>query len=138
MAKVTKRIWYAHGPTGRRRKRVAYGCTGQARDGTQIRRTSAEWTKEDAEQALAEYQLGIEQENQEPAGGISFGEAIEQYLKVKARKKSIKDDERHLKVLKAHFGADTPLAEISAAKISAWKADRMSAQCPATKRVYAA
>jgi integrase len=138
MAKVTKRIWYAHGPTGRRLKRVAYGFTAQARDGTQIRRTSAEWTKEDAEQALGEYQLGIEQENQEPAGRISFGEAIEQYLKVKARKKSIKDDERHLKALKAHFGADTPLAEISAAKISAWKADRMSAQCPATKRVYAA
>jgi integrase len=25
MAKVTKRIWYANGPTGRRLKRVAYG-----------------------------------------------------------------------------------------------------------------
>jgi integrase len=138
MAKLTKRIWYANGPTGRRLKRVAYGFTAQARDGTQIRRSSAEWTKDDAENALAEYQLGIEQERQESSKGITFGQAIEQYLKVKARKKSIKDDERHLKVLKAHFGSDTPLAEISAAKISAWKADRMSAQCPATKRVYAA
>jgi hypothetical protein len=72
------------------------------------------------------------------AGGVTFGQAIEQYLKAKARKKSIKEDERHLKTLRLAFGADTPLAEITAARIVAWKADRMSAESPVTKRVYAA
>jgi hypothetical protein len=69
---------------------------------------------------------------------VTFGQAIEQYLKAKARKKSIKEDERHLKTLRLAFGADTPLAEITAARIAAWKADRMSAESPVTKRVYAA
>ena len=69
---------------------------------------------------------------------MTFGQAIEQYLKVKARKKSIREDERHLNALKLALGADTPLAEITAARIAAWKADRLSAQSPVTKRVYAA
>lgn len=138
MAKLTKRTWYVMGPTGRRIKRVAYDFTAQARDGTQVRRSRAEWTREDAEKALAEFQLGIEQEKPVPTGGATFGQAIEQYLKVKARKKTVKDDERHLKTLRLHFGADTPLAEITAARIAAWKAERMAAQSPMTKRVYAA
>jgi integrase len=137
MARLTKRTWYVTGPTGRRIKRVAYGFTAQTRDGTQVRRARAEWTKDDAEKALAEFHLGIEQEKPKAAGGVTFGQAIEQYLKAKARKKSIKEDERHLKALKLALGADTPLAEITAARIAAWKADRMAAESPVTKRVYA-
>lgn len=137
MARLTKRTWYVTGPTGRRIKRVAYGFTAQTRDGTQVRRARAEWTKDDAEKALAEFQLGIEQEKPTEASGVTFGQAIEQYLKVKARKKSIKEDERHLKALKLALGADTPLAGITAARIAAWKAERISAESPVTKRVYA-
>lgn len=121
MGKLPKRKWYVSGPTGRRIKRVAYGFTAQTRDGAQVRRARAERTNDNAEKALAEFQLGIEQ-----------------YLKAKARKKSIKEDERHLTALKLAFGADTPLAEITAARIAAWKADRMSAESPVTKRAYAA
>jgi integrase len=138
MGKLTKRTWYVTGPTGRRIKRVAYGFTAQTRDGTQTRRMRAEWTKDDAERALAEIQLGIEQEKATKARGVTFGDAVEQYLKAKVRKKSTKEDERHLKTLMLAFGADTPLAEITAARIAAWKAERMSAESPSTKRAYAA
>jgi integrase len=138
MGKLTKRTWYVTGPTGRRIKRVAYGFTAQTRDGTQVRRMRAEWTRADAEKALAEFHLGIEQQKTTEARGVTLGAAVEQYLKAKARKKSIKEDERHLNTLKLAFGADTPLAEITAARIAAWKADRMSAESPVTKRAYPA
>ena len=134
MAKLTKRTWSVTGPTGRRIKRVAYGFTAQTRDGTQVRRMRAEWTKDGAEKALAEFQLGIEQQKATEARGVTLGAAAEQYLKAKARKKSIKEDERHLKALKLAFGTDTPLAEITGARIAAWKAERMAAESPVTKR----
>ena len=57
--------------------------------------TGAAWGERLVAIALAAYLLKIEQPK--PAEGITFGEAIERYLKVKARKDSIKDDARHLK-----------------------------------------
>ena len=37
-----------------------------------------------------------------------------------------------------YFAAETPLAQITAARISAWKAQRLAATCPQTKRHYSA
>src|SRR5258708_3617157 len=68
--------------------------------------------------------------------GITFGEAIERYLAAKAQKRSIRDDRNHLKAVAAYLGAGTPLLEITAAKIAQWKAQRLSAVSPATKRGY--
>lgn len=55
MAKVFQRVWRS-GP--RKVKRAAWGYTVQI-DGKQERRFREEWTKEDAEKALAGRQLGL-------------------------------------------------------------------------------
>jgi integrase len=133
MAKVRQRTWTI---PGQRTKRKAWGFV-TVQNGKQIRQFKAEWTREDAENALAAFVLQIEQPKAQ-AAGITFGGAVEQYVKAKARKKSIKDDERHLKALKGYFGAETALADITSSRISAWKADRLAATCPQTKRGYSA
>jgi integrase len=43
-----------------------------------------------------------------------------------------------LELLKKYYGADTPLAEITSGRISAWKNERLAAICPSTKRPYSA
>jgi len=55
---LTKRTWSSKSPAGQRVKRVAYGFTLQVGN-KQIRKSDASWTKEDAENAEAEYRLGI-------------------------------------------------------------------------------
>jgi integrase len=135
MAKVNQRKWKI---PGRRTKRTAWGFTVVNNRGKQERHYRAEWTKDDAEEALAKLLLEIEEPKVRDAAGLTFGEAVERYLKAKARKKSIKDDERHLTMLRNCFGAGTLLADITAARISAWKADRLAAICPQTERVYSA
>ncbi len=144
MAKIIRRVWKSRGPSGHKVKHVAYGYTLQVREGgkvKQVRVTNAAWSEEDAEQALAARILGLGQDT--PAGssgssGITFGQAVERYLQAKSRKKSIRDDARHLAALVAAFGKETPLAEITAAKISAWKAERLAAKRPGTELGYAA
>jgi integrase len=126
-----------HGPHGRPRTlvRSAWGFTVQ--DGKrQVRRFKATWTKGDAQRELDRYQ-------RETAAGLphavlTLGEAVERYLKLKARKKSLALDEAHLGLFKEAFGADTPLANVTAARISTWKAERLAAICPQTKQPYSA
>ena len=96
------------------------------------------WSREDAEKALAAYLLGVEQEQAKASALMTFGEAIEQYLKAKARKRSLAFDKLYLNQFKAEFGARTPLMDITAARISTWKADKLSAVCPRTGKPYAA
>src|SRR2546422_2155524 len=136
MAKLMKRTWYSTSPTGQRQKRVAWGYTTQGVDGKQIRRSDAGWTREDAENALAEHRLGIAPKDS--AAGLPFSVAVERYLKAKSRKRSIKNDERSLKLFTEYFGAETPLTQITAARVSAWKAERLAATCQQTKRRYSA
>jgi len=108
---VTQRIWRS-GP--RRVKRTAWGYTLPV-EGTQERKFNSAWTQEDAQKALAARILeqDVPKAPAAPAS-LSFGEAITRYLQAKSRKKSLKDDERHLTAFKASFGADTPLSEITA------------------------
>jgi integrase len=53
--------------------------------------------------------------------------ASDRYLASKARKRTIEADRRQLKLLKVEFGAETPLAEITASRISDYKARRLAA-----------
>jgi len=141
MALVTQRIWRS-GP--RKVKRAAWGYTVQVAcnpcphrdaeggvvhaDGTRQDRCFREgWSKEDAEKALAARLLGVAPapETQPAAVGMTFGQAVERYLTVKATKRSLEDDRKHLARLKAAFGNDTSLTEITAARIATYKVDRM-------------
>jgi integrase len=153
MAEVIQRVWRS-GP--RKVRRVAFGysiqvpcrpCPHRGKKGQvahpdgvrQERVTNVAWTEEDAEKALAARLLGLSPSLTASASvGITFGQAVDRYLQAKSRKKSIQDDTRHLTMLRGIFGAETPLAEITAAKISAWKAGRLAAVCARTKRGYAA
>jgi integrase len=59
--------------------------------------------------------------------GITLTQAADRYLASKARKRTIEADRRQLDLLKAEFGAGTPLAEITASRISEYKARRLAA-----------
>jgi integrase len=103
----------------------AWGFTAQI-NGKQVRRYKAEWTHDDAEAELAKALLRIEPEK--PKGpGITLAQGADRYLASKARKRTIEADRRQLDLLKAEFGAETPLAEITASRISEYKAKRLSA-----------
>src|SRR5439155_18548971 len=107
MAKLIKRTWTSRGPTGHRVRKVAYGYTLQVLCGPcphrdtktgdilhpngvrQVRVVYSAWSREDAQKALASYLLGVAQEQAKASALTTFGEAIEQYLKAKARKRSL-------------------------------------------------
>jgi integrase len=122
VSKVNQRPWKI---PGQRTKRKAWGFTTQI-NGRQVRRYHSEWTREDAAAELAKVLLQVEPEKPKPVG-ITFRQAVERYLAAKARKRSLKEDRRELEHLKTTFGADTPLAEITASRISEYKADRLNA-----------
>ena len=129
MAKVNQRLWKV---PGQRAKRKAWGFTAME-NGKQKRHYRAEWTKDDADAELAKVLLGIEQPKA-PAAGITFSAAVDRYLAAKARKRTVAGDRKMLEHLKTAFGAETPLAEITAARISAYKADRLGCTSDRTKR----
>ena len=83
MAIVTQRLWRS-GP--RKVKRAAWGYTAPFA-GKQVRCFREEWTKDDAEKALAARLLGVgptPAATQAPAG-MTFGQAVDRYLTVKPR-----------------------------------------------------
>src|SRR5437899_9342173 len=123
MAKIRQRTWRVR---GQRTKRKAWGFV-TVENGNQVRCFKAEWTKEDAENALAARLLKIEQEPKPKASGLTLAQAAERYLASKARKRSLCNDQRILKHLKSAFGADTPLSAITASRISEYKAQRLAA-----------
>lgn len=125
MAEVSQRTWKI---PGQRMKRKAWGFTLTTMvDGkrTRTKNYRAEWSKEQAEEALAKALLKVEAPKAQ-ASGITFGAACEKYLAAKARKKSVAEIGRVLNSLKAYFGADTPLSEITANRISQWQAERLA------------
>jgi len=135
MAEVGQREWKK---PGQRTKRLAWGFTVTIA-GKRCRQYRSEWTKDDAERELAKVKLGLEVlKANEKAAGITFGEAAERYLKAKARKRDLEGDRGHLERLKLHFGADTPLSAITAAKISEYKAQRLSTKSARTGKLLTA
>lgn len=137
MARVNQRPWKVPGQRG---KRKAWGFTVQV-GGRQKRVYKSEWTRDNAEKALAAFLLKVE-EPKAKTSGLTFAQAIERYLAAKAKKRSLDDDRRLLEHLKLAFGADSPLADITAGRISAYKIERLRTQvrrdgeqcdiCPAT------
>ena len=121
MAQVNQRLWKL---PGQRTKRKAWGFTAQI-NGKQVRRYKAEWTQDDAEAELGKALLKIEPDNPKSAG-ITLAQAAERYLAGKARKRTIEADRRQLELLKAEFGVETPLAEITANRISEYKVKRLA------------
>ena len=122
MAQVNQRLWKI---PRQRTKRKAWGFTAQI-NGKQVRRYKAEWTQDDAEAELAKALLKIKPEK--PKGtGITLAQAADRYLSSKARKRTIEADRRQLDLLRIEFGAETPLAEITASRISEYKAKRLAA-----------
>ena len=113
MAQVNQRLWKI---PGQRTKRKAWGFTAQI-TGKQVRRYKAEWTQDDAEAELAKALLQIEPEK--PQASITFSDAVERCLAAKSRKKSVAFDKLYLHQLRAAFGAETSLEQITAARISA-------------------
>jgi integrase len=121
MARVNQRLWRI---PGQRTKRKAWGFTAQI-NGRQVRRYKAEWTQDDAEAELAKALLEIEPAK--PKGpNITLAQAADRYLASKARKRTIEADRRQLDLLKAEFGAETPLTGITASRISEYKAKRLA------------
>jgi integrase len=57
---------------------------------------------------------------------MTLAQAAERYLASKARKRTVTEDKRQLEHLKAALGAETPLAEIPASRISEYKAKRLT------------
>src|SRR5262245_7375550 len=114
MATVNQRKWKI---PGQRTKRKAWGFTIVV-DGKREKHYKAEWTQDDAEQALSEAKLKIAQAPKLKGGGLTLAQATERYLAAKARKRSLREDRRLVEHLKASFGADTPLADITASRIS--------------------
>ena len=120
MARVNQRLWKI---PGQRTKRKAWGFTAQI-NGKQVRRYKAEWTQDDAEAELAKALLQIEPEKPK-AEGIRLGQAAEKYLAVKSRKRSVNEDRRIFGHLTTFFGKETLLADITASRISEYKAARL-------------
>ena len=92
MAKVRQRTWNI---PGQRTKRKAWGFVTVGGDRKQIRVFRSDWSKEDAEKALAEKTIKIEQPKPKTAS-ITFAEAVQRYLAAKARKRTLNEDERIL------------------------------------------
>jgi integrase len=129
---ITKRTWRS-GP--RKIKRVAYGYTFQDKDGKQIRETDSSWTREDAEKAMAARLLNVATPKAEDVHIVTFKGMTDHFLREKdaAKKKTIRSDRNIIKRLLAAFGADTPLSEITAPKISAYRLDRLTTISPKSK-----
>ena len=120
MAQVTQRTWR----TGKR-KHCAWGFTAQ-QGGKQLRRFREEWTKEDAERALAEWTLGLAAAPT-PSLGKTLGTMATEYLAQKERtKRTIRNDRMVMTRFKLAFGADTPLSQITAQRIAEWARGRFA------------
>jgi integrase len=110
-------------------------------DGKQKRIYRSEWTKDDAEKALAALLLEVAPPGTvEPTSRMTLAEAAERYLGTKARKRTLKMDERALRHLKSAFGADTALEDLTASGISEYKAKRLATKIgnPGAERLLTA
>jgi integrase len=153
MAEVSQREWKT--PGQRRAKRKAWGYTVTVpcspcphRDKKEptkvlhpkgVRREKgyrAEWTRDDAEKALAAVQLQIETAPKAQASGITLGEACDKYLVTTTNRGNPRsaEDRRIIKHLKEVFGADSPLSAVTAARISAYRDGRLGSKSERTDR----
>jgi hypothetical protein len=95
-------------------------------DGKQKRVYRSEWTKEDAEKELATLLLNVEPPEAKPASSMTLAQAAERYLVRKVRKRTLAEDRRMLEHLKSAFGAETPIDQLTAGRISEYRAQRLA------------
>ena len=134
MAQIITRVWRS-GP--RKVKRVAYGYTYQDKDGKQVRKSDAAWSREDAEKALAAALLDVATgPSPSPMPVVTFKAMTERYLLEKevAKKRTLEYDRYIIAKLVAAFGADTPLTEITAPRIAEYRLRRLSVKSARTGR----
>ena len=94
--RVRRRTWTKRGPTGHKIKVTSWGFTVQT-NGKQQKRFNADWTKEDAQDALAKFLLDKNPRTTRP---LTLGDAAERYEQAKARKRSLNEDKKTLKRLR--------------------------------------
>jgi integrase len=107
---IHKRTWVHDGRT-----HTAYQFS-IAVNGKQVRRQFA--TKAEAQIELDKFKDTLKRPTLKP---MTLHEAIELYLKTKAEKRSLSGDRRALRVFEAAWGAETPLSEITSARIAEWQ-----------------
>lgn len=126
MAKVRKFTWTSRGPTGHRVRRVAWGYTAQV-NGKQVRKFEAEWSQDDAEKALAAFQLDKDKEKTEQSRPRTLREVAQEYMEFKRLKgkRSLENDTTFVERFKAFFGAETPVKEITTQRIAQYDKHRL-------------
>jgi hypothetical protein len=117
--RVRQFTWVHH-----RKKSRAWGFTVTI-DGKRVRRQGY-LSRAEAQDALDALKHPDEVAAPVTVATLTLTEAFERYFKAKARKRSLDEDERIAKHLKVEFGETTPLAEITASRISAYKASRLA------------
>ena len=125
MASIIKRTWTSRGPTGHKVKKVAWGYTLQVK-GQQERKFSGEWTREAAEQALAARTLQLDAED--PRAPRTLAQVAQEYLNYKRAKgkKSLENDTTFIARFKDFFGAETPIAEVTAQQVARYDSHRLT------------
>jgi len=131
--KVKKRMWTWQG-----KKRTAW-YFDVISNGERVRRQYSSQTEAETElDAFREEQRNPKATEPQPKPVLTLAQAIERYKTAQARRKSITNVGRHLELLKHHFGANTPLADVTSSRIGAWKDQRLASICPSTGRPYSA
>jgi integrase len=121
--KIVKRTWKWNG-----KRRVAYLFDIEV-DGKRVRHQFS--SKQEAKDELDKFRDGIK--NPKPvvaalAAPVTFGSLVDKFLAQKSRAKTADEFERVAKILKLEFGADSPIASITAERISDYKAERLKVQ----------
>jgi integrase len=120
MAAIRKRTW-----TYNDKKRTAYEFTLYA-DGKRVRRQFS--TRAEAQAALDAFRDDLK--NPKPTvSTLEFGIAVDRVLDLKARKSPAtrRDYARIGRDLKAEFGAETPIVEITASRVAEYEGKRLAA-----------
>src|SRR5262249_20904152 len=116
---VSKRSWVYE---GRKRSAYGYSLTVIEEDGTRRRYRKQFATRAEAQDALdaLREELRNPEPKTEPTPALTLGEAADRYLATKTIRGHTRsaEERRTIEHLKAEFGKDTPLVEITAAKIS--------------------
>ncbi len=131
---------YGKGRTRRFRWTARVWRPGAAQS-EQIRRqgfATEQDAREDMERVLAAVREGKSTTVAPAPEVLTLGAALDRLLVEKARRKTHFEYVKIAKALKAAFGADTPLSEVTAAKISVYRAERLANPSERTGRMRTA
>jgi integrase len=116
--KTVKRTW-----TWKGRKRVAY-VFDVIVDGQRIRRQFD--SKTEAQDELDAFKEEQKRPKPDPVSTVTIGQSLNRLLDLKVKKQTVGQYQRMAEHLMAYFGADTPLSQLTADRISEYKAKRLA------------